>query len=359
MRLALALVLALQAGVSVAHKPSDSYLALEAQGQSLRGQWDIALRDLEHAIGVDADGDGAITWGEVRAKHAHIAAYAFARLALSGCTIHPGALFAERHSDGGYAVLQFRADCGSALPSELELRYSLFADLDPTHRGLVRARIGEHTVTGVLGPDRPSLVLRAQGRSGLLDYLREGVWHIWIGFDHLLFLVSLLLPAVLAVTRFAPAFWDVLKVVTAFTLAHSITLGLAALEVVHLPSRLVESAIAFSVVLAALNNLRPLVHRGRWLVAFGFGLVHGFGFATVLAELGLPQESLVPALLGFNLGVELGQLAIVAVFLPLAYATRHTWMYRRLIFVGGSAAIALIAAIWMVERVFDWQLGLL
>jgi hypothetical protein len=129
--------------------------------------------------------------------------------------------------------------------------------------------------------------------------------------------------------------------------------------VVHLPSRLVESAIAFSVVLAALNNLRPLVHRGRWLVAFGFGLVHGFGFATVLAELGLPQESLVPALLGFNLGVELGQLAIVAVFLPLAYATRHTWMYRRLIFVGGSAAIALIAAIWMVERVFDWQLGLL
>jgi hypothetical protein len=151
----------------------------------------------------------------------------------------------------------------------------------------------------------------------------------------------------------------VLKVVTAFTLAHSITLGLAALGVVHLPSRLVESAIAFSVVLAALNNLRPLVHRGRWLVAFGFGLVHGFGFATVLAELGLPQESLVPALLGFNLGVELGQLAIVAVFLPLAYATRHTWMYRRLIFVGGSAAIALIAAIWMVERVFDWQLGLL
>jgi hypothetical protein len=357
--IALALLLALHAGLSQAHKPSDSYLAIEAHAEAIRGQWDIALRDLEHAIGLDADGDGAITWGELRAKRAEIAAYALARLTLRGCKIEPTELLVERHSDGGYAVLQFAADCGASRPTELELHYSLFADLDPTHRGLVRAQIGGHTITGVLGPDRPSLLLRAQARSGLLDYLGEGVWHIWIGFDHLLFLISLLLPAVLAVPRFAPAFWEVLKVVTAFTVAHSITLALAALGVVNLPSRLVESAIAFSVVLAALNNLWPLVQRGRWLVAFGFGLVHGFGFATVLAELGLPQESLVVALLGFNLGVEAGQLAIVALFLPLAYSARHTWAYRRMVCVGGSAAIALIAAIWMIERVFDLQLGLI
>ena len=359
MRLLLCIALALPAALAQAHKPSDSYLTLEAQGAALRGQWDIALRDLEHALGLDGDGDGAITWGELRAKHQEIAAYAFARLALSGCKVEPGALLADRHSDGGYAVLQFAVDCGSVLPKDIELRYSLFADLDPTHRGLVRARIGERTTTGVLGPERPTLLIGADGGSGFLDYLREGVWHIWIGFDHVLFLVSLLLPAVLAVARFAPAFWDVFKVVTAFTVAHSITLALAALGVVNLPSRLVESAIALSVVLAALNNLWPVVHRGRWLVAFAFGLVHGFGFATVLAELGLPQASLVGALLGFNLGVEMGQLAIVALFLPLAYAARHTWMYRRMLFVGGSAAIALIAAIWMVERAFDLQLGLI
>jgi hypothetical protein len=101
------------------------------------------------------------------------------------------------------------------------------------------------------------------------------------------------------------------------------------------------------------------VQRGRWLVAFGFGLIHGFGFASVLADLGLPQESLRLALLGFNLGVEAGQLCIVAAFLPLAYAMRHTWMYRRMIVVGGSAVIVLIAALWMVERVFDLELGLL
>jgi len=362
MRILLVLVLSLFAGLCKAHKPSDSYLTLGAEGHGLRGQWDIALRDLEHAIGLDADGDGAITWGELRAKHREIDAYAFARLALRPCAIQPGALLVDQHTDGAYAVLQFTVACGEALPGELELEYSLFADLDPTHRGLLRARLGARTLTAVLGPERPKLALSAEGRSGVeqfLDYAREGVWHIWIGFDHLLFLISLLLPAVLATPRFAPALWDVFKVVTAFTVAHSITLALAALAVVSLPSRLVESAIAASVVLAALNNLWPVVQRGRWLVAFAFGLIHGFGFASVLADLGLPQENLLVALVGFNLGVEAGQLCVVAAFLPIAYATRHTWMYRRMVFVGGSALIALVAATWMIERVFDLKLGLI
>jgi hypothetical protein len=191
------------------------------------------------------------------------------------------------------------------------------------------------------------------------DYAREGVWHIWLGFDHVLFLLSLLLPAVLPAPRFAPAFWEVFRVVTAFTVAHSITLALASFSVVSLPSRLVESAIAASVALAALNNLFPVVQRGRWLVAFTFGLIHGFGFASVLTGLGLPKESLLLALVSFNLGVEAGQLCIVGAFLPLGYALRHTWAYRRLVVVGGSALILLIAGLWMVERMFNLQLGLL
>jgi len=356
------LALLLASGTAHAHKPSDSYLALTAEGRELRGQWDIALRDLEYAIGLDADGDGAITWGELRKKQSEIAAYAFARFSLRDCRIRPGPMLVDEHTDGAYAVLQFTTECGEALPQRLELEYSLFADLDPTHRGLLRAQFGGQTVTGVLGPDRPRLSLDAEGRTRLeqfLDYAREGVWHIWIGFDHVLFLLSLLLPAVLSAPRFAPAFWEVFRVVTAFTVAHSITLALAALSVVSLPSRLVESAIAASVVLAALNNLYPVVQRGRWLVAFTFGLIHGFGFASVLTELGLPKESLLLALVGFNLGVEAGQLCIVAAFLPLAYALRHTWIYRRVVFVGGSALIVVIAALWMIERVFNLKLGLL
>ena len=356
------LALLLVSGMAHAHKPSDSYLVLAADGKELRGQWDIALRDLEYAIGLDADGDGAITWGELRKKQSEVAAYAFARFTVRDCKIKPGAMLVDEHTDGGYAVLQFTADCGEALPRRLELEYSLFADLDPTHRGLLRAQFGEQTVTGVLGPDQPRLSLDPEGRTRLeqfFDYAREGVWHIWIGFDHVLFLLSLLLPAVLSAPRFAPAFWEVFRVVTAFTVAHSITLALASLSVVSLPSRLVESAIAASVVLAALNNLFPVVQRGRWLVAFTFGLIHGFGFASVLTELGLPKESLLLALVGFNLGVEAGQLCIVAAFLPIAYTLRDSWIYRRVVVVGGSALIVAIAALWMIERVFDLQLGLI
>jgi hypothetical protein len=158
------------------------------------------------------------------------------------------------------------------------------------------------------------------------------------------------------VPDFRSAFWNVFTVVTAFTVAHSITLSLAALGVVTLPSRLVESAIAASVLLVALNNLWPVVIGRRWAIAFVFGLIHGFCFASVLADLGLPQDALLLSLVAFNVGVELGQLAIVVVFLPVAYALRETRFYRLFVMVGGSVGVALIALAWLVERAFNFAL---
>lgn len=350
--------------LALAHKPSDSYLTLQPGGAGLVGQWDIALRDLDHAIGLDADGDGAITWGEVKARHGDIAAYASARLVLQAggraCRLSVGEQQIDEHTDGAYSVLPLAADCGGVASGEVSIGYTLFAELDPQHRGLLR--LG--TRTAVLDPAQPPQALALQGAGGwaaFVQYLKEGVWHIWIGFDHILFLLALLLPAVghWQERRWRPASSlrvasvEVLKVVTAFTVAHSITLGLATLGVVSLPSRLVESAIAASVVLAALNNVWPLFTQARWGVAFGFGLLHGFGFASVLADLGLPGGALALALLGFNLGVELGQLAIVLVFLPLAYALRRTGLYRRGVLVGGSLLVALLAAAWFLERAFE------
>ena len=371
MRVAAALLLVLAAALAHAHKPSDSYLAIRADGLTIDGQWDIALRDLEYALGLDADGDGAITWGELRTRHADVAAYALSRLQIRAdqraCTLAPAGLLVDQHSDGSYAVLRFTARCGTGRFREIEVEYSLFFDLDPTHRGLLRLDGPSGTAAAVLGPERPRFVAAVAAVSRLsqfFDYLGHGIWHIWIGFDHVLFLISLLLPAALLpgvrgwgpAERFAPVFWEAFKVVTAFTVAHSITLSLAALAVIALPSRLVESAIALSVLLAALNNLRPLVLGRRWIVAFVFGLVHGFGFASVLADLGLPQQALLLALVGFNLGVETGQLAIVAVFVPIAFSLRRSWIYRRMIMIGGSTAIALVAAVWLVERSFDLRL---
>ncbi|HEX5093904.1 MAG TPA: HupE/UreJ family protein [Burkholderiales bacterium] len=365
------LLLALASAPALAHKPSDSYLTLEPGPGAVHGRWDIALRDLEFALGLDANGDGAITWGELRARQSDVAAYALARLALRAdgraCPAELRELLVDEHSDGTYAVLRFDARCEGGAARGLEVEYRLFADLDPTHRGLLQLVQAGAAQSAVLGPDRPRIEL-ALGEASrfrqFLSYAGEGVWHIWIGFDHILFLVSLLLPAVLVfrdgawapAARFRPVFWEVLSVVTAFTVAHSITLSLAALGVVSLPSRWVESLIALSVVLAALNNLWPVVLERRWMVAFGFGLVHGFGFASVLADLGLPRDALLVSLVGFNLGVEAGQLAVVCIFLPVAYLLRQGAGYRRLGFTGGSAAIVLVATVWMVERIFNLKL---
>jgi len=225
------------------------------------------------------------------------------------------------------------------------------------------------TRTAVLGPQAPTQTfeLRAVSRwAQFAAYAAEGVRHIWVGFDHILFLLSLLLPAVLvwrarrwqAVETFREAVVDVFKIVTGFTVAHSITLSLATFGFVSLPSRWVESAIAASVVLAALNNVWPVFQGRLWTVAFGFGLVHGFGFASVLIDLGLPREALALALVGFNLGVEGGQLGIVALFLPLAFALRRSAFYRRAAMLGGSLVIALLAGIWFIERAFQVKLTL-
>jgi hypothetical protein len=359
------------AGLAQAHKPSDSYLVIRADSSGLTGQWDIALRDLDFAIGLDGDGDGRITWGETRTRHPEIAAYALARLTLQAdgqpCTLEVPQQLVDRHTDGAYSVLQLAIRCPVASPARLSVDYRLFAELDPQHRGLLNLTTRAGSRSAVFSPEAPQqtfeLATITRG-SQFVDYAREGVWHIWIGFDHILFLVSLLLPAVLVwhkprwepAKRFSSSFWEVAKIVTAFTVAHSITLSLATLGWISLPSRWVESAIAASVVLAALNNIRPVVEGRRWVVAFCFGLIHGFGFASVLQDLGLPPDALLLALVAFNVGVEAGQLAIVAVFLPIAFVLRRHWVYRRIILMGGSALIALLAAVWLAERVGDLTL---
>jgi hypothetical protein len=366
----LAAVLSSIAIGAYAHKPSDSYLTLRIVGAEITSQWDIALRDLDLALRLDADQNGAITWGEVRNRHADIAAYALSRLSLSAdgdaCPASATEHLIDRHSDGTYAVLRFTARCPHA-PATLDANYRLLFDLDPQHRGLLQLDYADQIRTAIFAAESPaqSLILARPNRlRQFAEYLHYGVWHIWIGFDHILFLLSLLLPAVLVrkglawqpATAFRAALFDVLKVVTAFTLAHSITLTLAALNVISLPSRLVESAIAISVVLAALNNMYPLVSERRWILAFAFGLIHGFGFASVLVDLGLPRATLLSALVAFNLGVEVGQISIVALFLPLAWWLRKGWVYRRITLYGGSTAVAVLALAWLVERAFDLRL---
>ena len=370
MRFVITMLLCLLAVPAWAHKPSDSYLSLAVQNDHIEGQWDIALRDLDTAIGLDSNGDGQLTWGEVRTKHDEITAYTLSRLALSAgthrCTHQVQEQLIDHHTDGAYSVLKFRSDCSSTI-ERLVVSYQLLFDLDAQHKGLLRLTQSGQTSTAIFSKESPSLEFSLAKQSLWTEsrqFIHEGIWHIWLGFDHVLFLLALLLPAVLvrvdgrwqAAGSFSSVCWNVVSIVTAFTVAHSLTLSLAALDIIRLPSRLVESTIAASVVLAALGNLYPMLISRRWLVAFGFGLIHGFGFAAVLTDLGLPHNSLLLSLVSFNIGVEIGQLAIVAAFLPLAYLLRRSWSYPRLVLTGGSLAVIAIALVWFTERVFDLQL---
>jgi hypothetical protein len=249
-----------------------------------------------------------------------------------------------------------------------QVDYRLFADSDATHRGILRVAIEGAEQTLALAPGAgPRELAPAAGHASLRtldEFIGQGLLHIAIGADHVLFLLSLLVVAVLVreprawapAPGLKPVLRDVLRVVTAFTVAHSVTLALAVLDVWNPSSRWVESLIAASVLLAALNNLRPVVFRGRWALTFAFGLVHGFGFASALKDVGLGSGSLFWPLFGFNLGVELGQLLIVAVFMPLAWALRATAFYRRAVVAGGSLAIALLSLLWLAERLFDLEL---
>lgn len=365
----LGLMFGFAASPALAHKASDAYLTIRANAAAdggYQGQWDIALRDLDAAIAIDGNGDRKLTWGEVRAARLRIERYAFDRLEIAAtlnCALTPNDLLIDRHSDGHYAVLRFAMSCPQATDAA-RIDYRLMQGIDSTHRGLLQwVDAGGAAQSAVLIPGEPrEISLQQPSRwSQFKQYLWDGAHHIWIGYDHMLFLISLLLPAVLIRRRreWIPAesgrsvALKVAGIVTAFTLAHSITLTLAALGFVQLPSRLVESAIAFSVILAAINNIKPLVTERTWAFAFGFGLLHGFGFASALADLGLPRDALALCLLAFNLGVEFGQLCVVAVLLPIAFLLRRSAFYRRVVLVPGSLLIALLALLWLIERAFD------
>jgi hypothetical protein len=352
-----------------AHELSESYFSLTLDSDRFTGRLDIALRDMQSVVPLVADEKG-VRAGEQLALHDHdLTAYVLSHLQirLDGRVLLPkfekNTPVLEELSGRRYLQLNFILEHFPP-PRTLEIAYRLFFETNSLHRGLLRLEAEGKTQMAAFSPRHSSQQFQfgptPYGRQFLV-FLREGVWHIWTGYDHILFLLALLLPAVLRreaghwreVSALRPAFYNVVKIVSAFTIAHSLTLSLATFGLVRLPSRFTEAAIALSVILAAGNNLWPLVRERGWVVAFVFGLVHGFGFATALSDLGLTHGRLALALLGFNAGVEMGQLALVAVFLPVAFALRRTWLYQTPLLRLGSACVILIASAWCAERVLD------
>ena len=335
-------VIVASAAPAWAHKPSDAHLALAVDGARVDGRLDVAVRDLDAALGIDGNADGEITWGELETAAPRIQDYIRDRLAIANCPMTLAAGSLVDLSDGAYWAQPIAAHCATA-PTTLSITYRLLFDIDAQHRGLVHVA-GQ---TLIVRDSSPAIAALGETTS-IRSFVREGIWHIWMGLDHILFLTCLILPAVWRRNSFRDVSREVFEIVTAFTLAHSITLVISAVGLVRLPSRFVETAIALSVMAAALNNLVRAID-ARWAVAFALGLLHGFGFSSVLIDLGLPSDQLIASLLGFNAGVEVGQLAIVAAVLPVLYCIRRTLAYRALLYAGSGAA-AVIATMWTFQR---------
>ena len=358
------------ARVAHAHGVGMSQLQLHVDGALVEGEWDLNLRDARLVLGLDPQLGGEAGWRDLKSHEADLRARMLPALAMTSdgrdCTIEIPPAPMEWNPTFSDVRLHLVAHCPLA-PAHLGLHDELLFDLDPAHRAYFSIEDDRVTSVGVLRTGERSVVVDVhQFHLGptIAEFIREGARHIWSGPDHMLFLIALLLPApLLRVGRGwspRPGLWpaarEVSKVVTAFTLAHSLTLCLSFFRVVTPPSQAVEIGIAVSVFAAAWNNLRPFLPGRSWVMALGFGLIHGLGFAGALSNLSLPRHARGLALGSFNVGVEIGQLAIVLVVLPLLYAGSRRGWYPRVVMGLGSLAIAWMAIVWVLERALGFSL---
>jgi hydrogenase/urease accessory protein HupE len=292
---------------------------------------EIAMRgsDTDRAAGTKVidDATGLVQPMALAEASAPIAAYIEGHTAVlgeAGARCRPGV--AEVAPDGDGVVVRIPWFC-AAISDPLRYRSTVLTDVSPDARQVVLIGAGPDAAQDLLDASRTDTTLTAAAPPSLRQvvgrYIEAGIAHIFLGYDHIAFLA--------AVVLWARRLWPVVKVVTAFTIAHSITLSLAALDIVRIPSSIIEPAIAASIVYVAAENFLSRDIDKRWRDTFGFGLIHGFGFASALQEFGLPQSALIPALASFNLGVEIGQIAIVSLVVPallgmdrlLAYSNGH------------------------------------
>ena len=369
--------------VSQAHAPDQSYIYLRIYQDGMGGRYELTSKYMNEALGLNLP--EAISMDDLRPHIPAVHAYLRERAGFSS----NGQQFPLKFTDpeilplddeDDYVRFHFDMENVTEVPEMLDVRYNVMFDKEEKHRGLLiveynwKAGIHENEAvfSNIFEPGKTEQTLDLTDGSiwnGFIALIKLGAWHIWIGLDHILFIIALILPAVVRrrrerpfgllgvdqwepVAEFKPALMYIIKIVTFFTIAHSITLALASLSIINPPSYLVESIIAFSIGLAALHNIYPIFKQKEWIIAFAFGLFHGFGFASVLGDKGMGGDFLVWSLLGFNIGVELGQLLIILAVFPILYLLRKTTFYKYFIFFG-SALLILIAIHWTIERGFD------
>ena len=346
------------AGAAQAHQVNLSTARVELRpDRSVAVQVALKGSDVDRLAGTqiyDAQKDLADP-AKVAASAGPIAAYVSAHVSVAGTDGKDCARGApEVMPDGDGVIVRIAFSCQD-VPGDLVYRSTVLTASDKSARQVVLIGAGENAPQALLDDTHSTLTISAPAPSvwsTMQRYLITGIEHIFLGYDHIAFLVAIVLWA----RRLVP----VIKVVTAFTIAHSITLSLAALQIVVIPSAIVEPAIAASIIFVAVENFFSRNVDGRWKVTFAFGLIHGFGFAGALQEMGLPANAVVPALAAFNIGVEIGQVAIVSIVVPALilldrlFAADRTKPVRAAALVYTlSAVITVLGSYWLVTRVFE------
>lgn len=363
------------AGVAGAHSGNQGYVYLDIFDSTIEGEIHYVVADLNEVLGLEipTDPEGAAAWAEANPEAIH--AYSADHIAVSDINgtqwpISFGGFDGLEGADGAYLIVEFAVDREFVeVPRQFVVSYDAIMHAMPERDALlaIATDFGSGTFNNeadtllrYIADDTTQTVDLGDTSfwSGVTGVVALGVEHIRIGTDHILFVVALVLPAVLIFVRpngwqpapsFGSSLWRVLKIVTMFTVAHTITLTLGGLGIIELPPALVETVIAISIILAALHNIRPVFVNKEWMIAFGFGLVHGFGFAGLLSDLGLTQARQFVSLLGFNIGIELGQAVIILLIFPALYLARRTRAYVPAMYVGSVILIA-IAGAWAIER---------
>jgi len=346
---------------TLAHKSSDAFLDISITESMASFQLEVAVRDLLLAVPLDTDDNRNVTWGEVEESSTAINKYIVDHLqiinGLKPCSLYSSELNINQHSDGYYLAARYNAICHAY--DDLSVRYTLFFDQDRDHRALVRL-LGENQITSIISPLQPTWILPHKESSwdATNRVLIQGIWHIWMGYDHVLFLFSLVLGSLLTYesieterqSRSRRCIKDIVVVVSVFTLAHSVSLMVVMLGQFRLPMEWVEWTIALTVLLVSLNNLFSIIKKQYWQLTFIFGLVHGMGFANVLSEMNLQHSALFRTLISFNIGVELGQLMILLSLLPVILFFQSTKRASKPLLQIGSLVIVIVASLWTLER---------
>ncbi len=350
----------------LAHATSTSYLLIAAPRPDgpVELRWDLAVQDIMWSIFIDQDFDGVVTWQEVVAARAHyIEPGVLAQIAVarggSACGLRVKDLALAERTGQNFLSIVLTAECPRA--GLLAVGGPLFLVGDASQRVLLSATRGKEKLAGVISAEAPAWAepVRASAWDNFVRFLGEGIWHVLIGYDHIAFVLLLLLPSVLrpvngqwrGASNLSQVTRDIVTIITAFTIAHSTTLALAVTGTVHLPTQPIEVAIAASIAVAGGINLLPKLSGLRLPLAFGFGFVHGFGFANALSEIDASGATLLPLLAGFNIGVEIAQLSIVAVVLPAIYLARGTRWYASRVMPLGSCALGAAGIVWLLQRI--------